>query len=109
MGKISKILLDDINKEIRRKTGLNQWTDTDQVLEWFTSLEVSKYKLLKFDVVEFYPSITEGLLNNAIRFAERYVEIEAEQINIIRNSCKSVLHSNGEAWIKNKRDSASSI
>ena len=64
---------------------------------------------MKFDVVEFYPSITEGLLNNAIRFAERYVEIEAEQINIIRNSCKSVLHSNGEAWIKNKRGSASSI
>ena len=104
VGKISKVILEDINKEIRRQTGLQQWTDTDQMLRWFTSLEKGKFNLMKFDVVEFYPSITEPLLNNAINFAESFVEVSNEDINIIRNSCMSVLHSKGDTWIKKRDD-----
>lgn len=66
-------------------------------------LEKGKFKLMKFDVVEFYPSITETLLRSAIKFAEKHVDITAEEINIIHNSCESVLHSNGEVWVKNKK------
>ena len=109
VGKISKVLLDGINQEIRKQTGLNQWTNTDQMLKWFMTLEKGKFNLLKFDVVEFYPSITESLLNNAIKFAEKYVNIAAEDISIIQNSCKSVLHSKGATWVKNKKNHKNSI
>ena len=43
VGKISKVILEDINKEVRRKTGLLQWTNTDHMLEWFTSLRAFEY------------------------------------------------------------------
>ena len=109
VGRISKVVLDRVNKEIRTETGLNQWTDTDQMLKWFVGLNRGKFKLMKFDVVEFYPSITEELLNKALKFAEKYVNITAEEINIIHNSCKSVLHSKGEFWIKKKTKQADAL
>ena len=100
VGRIAKVKLDDINREIRSKTKLLQWTDTDQMLEWFSKLDGTKYSLMKFDVVEFYPSISQKLLNKAMKFAEKYVDIEPDVINIINNSCKSILHSRGEVWVK---------
>ena len=103
VGRISKVILDRINNKIRKETGLKQWTDTDQVLKWFLNLDAAKFKLLKFDVVEFYPSITEELLNKALKFAEKHVKITAEEINIIKNSCESVLHSRGDIWVKKKK------
>ena len=35
IGKISKQLLQEINKEVREKTGLTQWQSTGEVLNWF--------------------------------------------------------------------------
>ena len=102
VGRISKVKLDEINKAIRSKTKALQWTNTDQMLEWFSGLDNTKFSLMKFDVVEFYPSITQQLLSKAIKFAEKYVNIDPEAINTIKNSCKSVLHSRGETWIKRK-------
>ena len=103
VGKISKVKLDEINKAIRLKTKLLQWTNTDQMLEWFSRIDGKKCSLMKFDVVEFYPSITKQLLNKALKFAESYVDIEPEVLNIINNSCKSILHSRGEVWVKKNR------
>ena len=109
VGKVSKVILDRINKTIRLETGLNQWTNTDQVLDWFSNLDESKYQLMKFDVVEFYPSISEDLLKKAIKFAEKHVCLTDDETNIIHNSCKSVLHSKGDVWIKDKGTSTGDL
>ena len=47
-------------------------------------------------LIEFYPSITEILLDRAISFAEQYVIVNKSEINIIKNAAKSVLYVNGE-------------
>ena len=109
VGRVSKTILDQANNAIRAETKLRQWTSTDQMLQWFVELDGSKYSLLKFDIVEFYPSITKQLLSRAIKFAEKFVDIPSEEIDIIYNSCKSILHSRGKAWVKKKNQSEEQV
>ena len=35
LGRISKLILDKINKKISQKFELNQWKNTDVVIDWF--------------------------------------------------------------------------
>ena len=63
IGKISKVELDKINSTIRSCTKVNQWQSTTSVINWFQKLPLkNKSRFLKFDIVDFYPSITEDLL-----------------------------------------------
>ena len=72
VGRISKVLLDNINNEVRCKTNLNQWRSTKSVIDWFQNLDAQRNtKFIKFDIVNFYPSISENLLEDAIAFAKK--------------------------------------
>ena len=55
---------------------------------------------MMFGVKDFYPSITEKLLTNAINFAERVLYIDEKEKQIIAHALKSLLFNNGESWIK---------
>ena len=56
--------------------GLNQWRNTDTVIEWFESIRNKHLcKFVGFDIREFYPSITENLLKKALTFAETHTHI----------------------------------
>ena len=62
-GRISKKIIEQINKTIRNKTKFLQWTDTQEVIDWFNGLKDKRnLKFIKFDVVDFYPSIIKALL-----------------------------------------------
>ena len=101
IGRISKIILENINKEIRSKTGMNQWTNTAQALNWFKQIRNKQNaKLIKWDINEFYPSITEKLLMKALSFAKQFTEISQDDINTIRHASKSVLFHNSKTWVK---------
>ena len=79
MGIICKVKIDYINKAVRLKSKLMQWTNTDQVLNWFTSLDRQAYSCFsKFDVADSYPDISEELV------------IKSLNLGLIRNACKSV-------------------
>ena len=39
IGNISKTILQNLNKNVREATGLEQWQSTKQVLQWFTNIE----------------------------------------------------------------------
>ena len=81
LGKIAKF---HINKIIRAKTKLRQWRSTKEVFAWFESLEnKQKCKFIKFDIAEFYPSISESLLQKALNFAQKFTEIDRELIDLI--------------------------
>ena len=70
LGRVVKIKLEEINREIRYTTGVNQWQSTQKVIDWFKYIKnPEEYEFLKFDIVKFYPSIKPELLNNAIKFA----------------------------------------
>ena len=105
IGCISKVLLQTINSEIRDKTKLNQWRNTTTVIDWFSKLQQkSNLKLVQLDIVEFYPSITETLLNKAIDFAKSIVEIEQSTVDTIMHARKSLLFANGKTWVKQTGD-----
>ena len=50
--------------------------------------------------MEFYPSITEKLLTDAINFTNDYVNINDEAISTIMHARKSLLFCDGDLWVK---------
>ena len=70
LGRISKAILDNINKCLCTRLNINQWKNTASVIEWFKRIEQKHlYKFIIFDIKDFYPSIQEELLNKGLRFA----------------------------------------
>jgi len=62
IGKISKHILDKFNSNITKKLHLNQWKNTNSVLNWFNNIKNKKaHAFIEFDIVDFYPSITADL------------------------------------------------
>ena len=86
---------------MRANTKLNQWRSTADVIAWFNTLEnKSTFSFIVFDVVDFYPSISENLLSQALNYASQFIEISQQQINIIMYSRKSLLFNEGKPWCK---------
>lgn len=101
LGRISKSILENLNTKIRNHLHLNQWKNTDTVIEWFNSIKDKKIcKFIVFDIKDFYPSINEKLLNNALNFANTILPVTDKQIEIIKHARKSLLFNNNEIWIK---------
>ena len=101
LGRISKLILDKINKKISQKFELNQWKNTDVVTDWFKQIKNKNlYKFATFDIKEFYPSIKECLSKNAINFAEQHAEISEKDKAIIFHARKSLLFIGQHVWIK---------
>ena len=60
IGRISKDILDNINKELRTILQLNQWKNTKDVISWFKEIpNKSRCKFVVFDVKDSYSSIKE--------------------------------------------------
>ena len=101
LGKVSKKILSRIVTSVKEKTSLNQWKNTDSVINWFTELENKKnLSFIQFDICEFYPSITEKLLKEALNHAKNYTDITEEDTKIILQTKKALLFENGDPWIK---------
>jgi hypothetical protein len=61
-------------------------------LDWFQKIENKEQcKFIMFDIKEFYLSITEKLLKNAVGFANKHVRISNEEFKIIQHARKSLL------------------
>ena len=89
IGKVSKQLLDRINKKVIASIKINQWKNTASVLAWFNSISnKDQYSFIAFDVVDFYPSISIDLLNGALDFASNYDNITDDERNIILHAKK---------------------
>ena len=101
IGKISKQILDRINKKVVAATKINQWKNTSSVIKWFNSIDDRvKHNFICFDIVEFYPSISQDLLNKALDFASIYDKITAEERNIIIQAKNSLLTNKQQQWQK---------
>ena len=102
MGIISKHIQERINHEIRNKTNFKQWRSSSSVIEWFKGIKnKTKCKFLKFDIVDFYSSITEEILEKSLNFAKSLTELLNEnEIEIIQQARNSVLFQNNEICIK---------
>ena len=101
IGRISKNILDKINHQLRDSLRINQWKDTSEVIEWFLKIpDKNRYKFAIFDIKDFYPSISEKLLTNALNFAKEITDISREDMQIMYHARKSLLFSNEKPWMK---------
>ena len=104
-GQISKKILDWINSKIIAATKINQWKNTTSVRDWFRNItNKDKHTFICFDIIEFYPSISEKLLNKALGFAANFDHIAEDERNIIIQAKNSLLTHKQEQWQK-KNDS----
>ena len=55
---------------------------------------------MMFDIKEFYPSISESLLKEALNFAKNYVDIPKKDFDTILHARKSLLFNKTNVWIK---------
>ena len=58
-----------------------------------------------FDIVDFYVSISEALLNDALNYAKQFIAISDDDREIIMHARKSLLFDSNTPWIK--KDGAS--
>ena len=101
IGIISKQILQRINAAVLEHVNVNQWKNTDSVISWFSNLpNKSTRSFINFDIVDFYPSISEELLCEALTFASNYVPITDNEKNIIIQAKSSVLFSQNKTWCK---------
>ena len=101
IGHISKSILDNINKAVMKKTGLNLWRSSKDVISWFKSIpNKQECTFIKLDIQQYYPSISLTLLNKAIRWARRYVPIPKKDVDIIKHCRQCFVFHEGKAWQK---------
>ena len=55
---------------------------------------------MKFDIVDFYPSITEELFRKSFEYAKSLVEISDNELKIIKHARKSLLFDTNDTWTK---------
>ena len=67
----------------------------ESVVNWFKSILNSHlYTFLIFDLKDFYPSIKEKLLREAIKFGKLYISITNKNIEAIFHAWKFLLYYN---------------
>ena len=99
--RIHKAILDNINKRLCTSLNINQWKNTESVIEWFKRIEQKHlYKFIMFDIKDFYPSIQEELLNKGLRFTQEYIDITSKDREIIYHAWKSLLFDGSDTWMK---------
>ena len=66
--KISKTILDKINKKLTSSIQVNQWKNSSAVIEWFKNMQnKNNCSFIVFDIENFfYPSISLTMLSNAM-------------------------------------------
>ena len=55
-GKISKLILDEINTQLRTILNVNQWRNTQNVIDWFGNIEEKtrrRHSFISFDIIDF--------------------------------------------------------
>ena len=76
IGIISKDILDRINKEITQATKVNLWKSTKDTTEGFKAIPAKeKRAFITFNVCDFYPSISQDLLQKALNYASRFTTV----------------------------------
>lgn len=101
IGVISKSILDGIVARLRGLGTLNMWKNSSSVIDWFTAIaNKDNHTFVIFDIVDFYPSITEDLLTKALSFAKQHVDISQKDQDVIFHARKSLLFSDGRTWMK---------
>ena len=94
-------MLDGINSKLKRGLDVTLWKNSAAVISLFQSTEMKEScSFTSFNIIKFYPSISEDLLQGAILFTKRHVESQMKKVSIVHHSRKSILYSKERPWVK---------
>ena len=83
-GRVSKSILERTTQNVRGALKINAWKNTLAVIDWFQEIEKKvECTFMLFDIVEFYTSISEDLLKQALEFAATYTAVTEKEEDII--------------------------
>ena len=83
-------IFDTINKNIIKFTEIKKWKNTSNVLDWHANTTYkNKALLFQFDIVNFYPLITSGVLHNSVQFVKEIRTVSEYDIHINMQSRKT--------------------
>ena len=106
LGKVSKVKLEKIDQALIKNLDVNQWKNSSSVIWWFKGIDNKKdCIIIKFDIIEFYSSISESKFKTSILFAKSHHRIPDEDAKIIDHCQKSLLFHENEPWKKKKTES----
>ena len=92
MGIVSKKYLENIILRLNSKLHYNQWRSTSTIIEWFKAIKnKAKCRFVKFNIAEFYPSVSIELLDRLVSFVKSLIDIEGNIMNTINHTRKSLL------------------
>ena len=101
VGRVSKQMLDGINKGVLSHVQANQWKNTKSVINWFSNIRGKRHcTFMQFDIDSFYPSISADLFDKALDFARQFVDISDLELSIIKQARRTLLFHDGEPWCK---------
>ena len=88
LGNVSKVILETVKLVKSKKLGkvlvVNQCKHMGSVINWFNTIKnKSQCFFIQLDVVGFYPSILENVLDTALNFAKEHTDIFDENLRII--------------------------
>ena len=90
LGKVTKIIVENINKTVKEKLHCNQWKNTSNVVDCFQNItDKGSCIFVQFDIEEFYPSITKHFLLKEIEHAKLYTSITQQELDSILLFCKN--------------------
>ena len=101
IAKISKYLLDNIDKILILSINVKQWKNAATVKDWFKNpANKNQCSFIQFDVGNLYLSIFLNLFNEAIQYASTFTEIPDNDKTNIKHSRKRLLFYNNQPWEK---------
>ena len=107
LGKVSKQLAEKINCDIFEKLQFNQWCNTDVVLKWFNNItDKSNRTFFQFEIKELYPSVTENISHQTLRFVKQHTNIDKNDLRIINDCLKLLLFIDNKTWKNKSTDSS---
>ena len=100
-GHIRKSFLERIVADVTKSSNYNQWRNTSTVINWFKDIpEKQRHRFIKFDICDFYPSISEELVDKAIAFAILHTDVSEEEVRVAKHARQSLLFSGNVEWTK---------
>ncbi len=101
LGLVSKYTLSRVNAEVRTKTKLRQWVNSHTTIDWFNAIDNKhRHRFTEFDIIDFYPSISETLLKDALEFARQHTTIKDLEVQTILHARRTLLFTEGSIWVK---------
>ena len=101
LGKVAKVKMERIIRQVKGKTKLQQWLNTDATLAWFNALDNKQsLSFVICDIVDYYPSISVELLDRTLNWASHFATISEDDKVLFHHTRNSILSHDGSIWAK---------